>query len=402
MNVALNMGERLRSMLRKPPTVDFQEWIFEKPKEYQAQGVDILPLLGAPRDDPPEHILEASRGAARNSHIDNRGVQEFREAIAAKLARENGVEVDPDTQVLVTNGALNALFISLLGVLDNGDEVILPTPQFYHWHAIELAGGVPVPVPTSEVDGWRWDLDAITKAITPRTKAIVITSPVNPTGYVPAREDLQALAEIALGHNLFVLEDQSYEKFVYDGTEFVPMASLPEMKDHALSLYSFHKGYRMHAWRLGFIAGPIQVVSRLTFVSTWTNLRVNYTSQMAGNAALRGPQDWISDMVKQFEQGRNAVLEGLADDPGITMAIPVMGGTMGYLNVGGVGMSSRKVAEYLLANYGVPTVPGDAFGPARDSSEQVRIAFHMEDDKYGFDEVVSRIKMASADMRGTT
>lgn len=395
----VDMAGRAAAGVRAGRSVEFMDWLFERPAYYRGLGVDVLPLLGSPRRDPAPHVLEATLGAARNLHIDNRGTPDLRHAITDKLAVENRIEVDPDTEVLVTNGALNAVFLSLVSILDRGEEVIIPCPQFYHWHAVQLAGGVPKLVPSSEQEDWCFDLRAISEAITPRTKAIVITSPVNPTGHVPSTRELEALGEMAQRHGLFILEDQSYEKFIYDDAQFVSIASIPGLKTHALIIYSFHKNYSMHAWRLGFVAGPAAVMSALHYVSAWTNLRVNYNSQVAGAAALRGPQEWVRELVKVFADGRDAILKGLAGDPGLSVTVPAQGCTMGFLNVGGLGRPSTEVSELLLANYGVPTAPGSLFGPARASAEQVRIPFHLEDDSRHFSEVIARLKRASVELR---
>jgi aspartate/methionine/tyrosine aminotransferase len=381
--------------------IEWLDWLSRKPAKYRAAGTDVLPLLMSPRDQPANHVLEASiRAAGRNGHIDERGTAEFRMAVVEKMRRDSGIQLDPDREVIATNGALNATFIALAGLLRSGDEVLIPTPQFYYWNPVGFLNAVPVQVAGSARRNWTWDLDAIAAAVTPRTQAILYTNPCNPTGFAPSMRDIQGLGEIAERGNLVLLEDQAYEKFTHTISSITSAASIPSLRHRTITIYSFHKNYSMHSWRVGFLAGPSHLLEPLLSVAMWVNLRVNDASQAAAVAALDGPQEWVEAVVRPYRTGLSLLAEGLAGDPGITLDAPVMAGTAGYLNVDGLGMPSHEVSELLLGKYGVPTVPSRCFGKTVDDSQHVRIPFAIAGEHGStYAEVVDRLKQASADIR---
>jgi len=381
---------------------EWVEWLYRKPARYRESGVELFPLLISPRDEPAPHVLEASQRAAGHNapSIDERGTAEFRAAFAAMLDRELGVSVDPERQLIATNGGMNATFIALAGLLQSGDEVVVPTPQFYYWNSVEIVNGVPVQVPSRMTDGWAWDVDAIEAAITPRTRVILYTNPCNPTGFAPTEEHLLALGELADRHDLILIEDQAYEKFTHAIDTITSAASLPSLRDRTLVSYSFHKNYSLHGWRAGFLVGPAEIVEPLLSVAIWVNLRVNHITQATATAALEGPQDWLQEMIRPYREGRNVLLDGLADDPGITMDVATTAGTMGYLNVTGLGLSSEEAAETLMGEYGITTVPGSCFGPVAEAGEHVRMAFAMARGyPEPFTRVVETLRRASEEIR---
>jgi aspartate/methionine/tyrosine aminotransferase len=381
--------------------IEWLEWLFRKPARYRQQGVPVFPLLMSPRDEPPPHVIQASVAAAgHNAHIDERGTPEFRDAVVRKLKRDIGVEYDLDREVIATNGALNATFIAMAGLLGAGDEIIIPTPQFYYWNPVQLLNAIPVLVPGSLKNGWAWDLDAIEAAVTSRTRAILYTNPCNPTGFAPDAAQLRGLGEIALKHDLVLIEDQAYEKFTHSIPAITSAASIPGLRDRTLIVYSFHKNYSLHGWRVGFLAGPAGIIEPLLSVAMWVNLRVNHISQAAASAALNGQQDWVQEVVRPYREGLSLLSEGLHGDPGITVDVPVMGGTVGYLNVDGLGMSSEDAAEILLGKYGIPTVPSACFGVTLEARQHVRIAFALAREYTGtFLDVVDALKRASSEIR---
>lgn len=299
---------------------------------------------------------------------------------------------------MATNGALNATFIALVGLLRNGDEVIIPTPHYYYRNSVEILH-VPVFVPCYESD-FSWDIDAIEAAITPRTKVFLFTNPCNPTGFMPTEEHSRALGEILERHGIVVIEDLAYERFTYGGRPVTSVASVPGMWERSLISYSFHKNYSLHAWRAGYLAGPAHMMERFTTMACWINLRVNHVSQAVAAAALDGPLEWMEAIINRYREGRNLLLAGLADHPGITMSPPIEGGTMGYLNVNGLGLPSTDVSVRLLEEYGVATVPGACFGLGKDEGEYVRIPFGFtEQSTRSYQEVIDRLEAASAAIR---
>jgi aspartate/methionine/tyrosine aminotransferase len=381
---------------------EWVEWLYRKPARYREQGVDLFPLLISPRDQPGPHVIEASQRAAgyNIAPIDERGMPDFRSAAAAMLERELGISVDPERELMATNGGMNATFIALAGLLQAGDEVIIPTPQFYYWNSVEIVNGVAVQVPGAASKDWAWDIDAIEAVVTPRTRVILYTNPCNPTGFAPTEEHLLALGEIAERHDLVIIEDQAYAKFTHTIDAITSAASLPSLRDRTLVSYSFHKNYSLHGWRAGFLAGPAEIVEPLLSVAIWVNLRVNHITQAAATAALEGPQDWVQEMIRPYREGRNLLTEGLAGDPGITVDVPATAGTMGYLNVTGLGLRAEEAAERLMGDYGITTVPGTCFGPTAEEGEHVRTAFALaRESTRPFSDVVEALRRASEELR---
>lgn len=380
---------------------EWVDWLYRKPAQYRELGVHIYPLLISPRDEPAQHVIDASCAAAsHNAHIDERGTQEFREAFAAMMERELSVSFDPDRELIATNGGMNATFIALAGLLSAGDEVVIPTPHFYYWNSVSIVNGVPVQVPGRASRDWAWDMDAIEEAITPRTRVFLFTNPCNPTGFAPTEEHLLSLAELAERHDLVVVEDQAYEKFTHSIDAITSAASIPGLRERTVVSYSFHKNYTLHGWRAGMLAGPSEIIEPLLSVAIWVNLRVNHITQATATAALSGPQDWVQEMVRPYREGRNLLLERLAGDPGITMDVPTTCGTMGYLNVTGLGLSAEDASEALMRDYGITTVPGTCFGPVAEPGEHVRMAFAMARDyPEPFSAVVDTLTRASEELR---
>jgi aspartate/methionine/tyrosine aminotransferase len=288
------------------------------------------------------------------------------EAIAARLARENGVVVDPEQEIVVTNAANHALSVLFATMLDSGDEVLTFSPHYYYQGLIELAGGVPTYAPTREVDGWTWDLDALRAAVTPRTKVVVVNTPTNPTGHVASDDDLRGVAAIAEEHDLLIVSDEAYDHTVYDGGRHRSIAALPEAAGRTLTVVSATKSYAMRHWRVGFLAGPARLIAHCRNVLEWNLFNCNHVAQHALLAALEGPQDWVKDIGRRFERCRDAMVEGLGVLPGASFAIP-MGGPFLFLRVDGAdGFRYR-----LLREHGVATDPGSYFG----SAGHLRLAF---------------------------
>jgi aspartate/methionine/tyrosine aminotransferase len=333
---------------------------------------------GEPNFDTPEHIREAAKKALDDGHthyvLPVEGLTPLREAIAEKLARENNITADPATEVLVTAGVQEAINVALLSVVNPGDEVIMPDPYYYvDPLGTILAGGTPVYTYLTEENDFRLDIADVASKITPRTKAIIYISPNCPTGSVFPREDLEALARLAAEKQIFLITDEIYEKLVYDGTEHVSIASLPEARDITISMFGFSKAYAMTGWRIGFLAAPPELVRTMLEVHGQLVLCTNSIAQRAAVAALTGPQDCIEEMRVEYEARRNVFVEGL-NRLGFVCK-PPLGSFYIYSNITGLGLTSSELAKHLAQEARVISYPGTAFTNAGDGEKYLRFSY---------------------------
>jgi aspartate/methionine/tyrosine aminotransferase len=339
--------------------------------ELAARGETVYRFVqGEPDFDTPGHIAEAAMQALREGYTHyppSEGYLDLREAIAAKLARENGLEVDPASQVIVTNGAGLGLYLAIMAVVDPGDEVILSDPTYGPYrNDILLAGGTPVLVAQKpDAHGRpRWDLPAMATAITPRTKAIVINTPSNPTGAVMNAAELQGIAALAVQHNLVIIADEVYEKLVFDDARHVSIATLsPEVATRTITVNSFSKTYAMTGWRLGYNVAPPALVATMEKVNSVCGRAAAAFVQRAGIAALNGPQQSVSDMVAAYAFRRHLVEGQLREMPGINWISPE-GAFYVFLDASTFGRDSRELAERMLRDAHVVLTPGTYYGPA--------------------------------------
>lgn len=337
----------------------------------RAKGQDILSLHGAPYWLPPEHVLEAAaQGLEELSSAHAHGWLPLRQAIADKLERDNKFTADPRTEITVANAAMHGLSITFGTLLNPGDEVVLYSPAFFYFGILKLVGAVPVYVPTNQDTCWKWNSEALEKAITPRTKLIVINTPTNPTGYVATEDDLMAVAEIARKHDLWVLSDEAYDSMIYDNHRHISFASLPGAKDRTITVYSMTKSYAMKQWRVGFIVAPETLSTELRKVLEWNVLSCNHVAQYAAKAALEGPQAWVKDIARRFQISRDVLLEGLQSAKGLSYIKP-QGAPFLYINTAQLGVSGDEFFRTLLYDYGVPSDPGLPFG----SGSHIRFEF---------------------------
>ncbi len=359
-------------------------------RELERKGMEVFHLSGAPTGLPPAHVLEAADKAARqNINPPSNGIPELREAIARKLNIENKIVVDPERQILVTNGAMHALYVTMTTFLNPGEEVIIFSPGFFFDGIIKLVEGIPVYVPLSEQNEFKFDIEELTKRVNSNTKIILVNTPVNPTGYVFSMNDLMEVAEIARKHDLLVVSDESYEKLVYERRKHHSMASLPGMKERTLTIQSFTKSYSMLAWRVGYIAASKTFIEALRKTLEWMVLCCNYTAQKAATAALTGPQEWVKDITLEFQSHRDTFCRGLAAIERVSYVLP-KGGPFVFPNISQLGMNGEEFSSYLLEDFGIPTTPGTAF----QSNDHVRIPFGASDQT--LKEVLKRIDVAVA------
>jgi aspartate aminotransferase len=347
--------------------------------EMKAAGRDVIGLsAGEPDFDTPANIQEAAiaamrRGETRYTNVD--GTPALKKAIAAKFARENGLDYQP-AQVSVASGGKHIIFNALLATLDAGDEVIIPAPYWVSYpDIVNLAEGTPVIVPCGQESGFKLKPADLAKAITPRTKWLLLNSPSNPTGAVYSHDDLRALADVLLEHpQVWVLTDDMYEHLRYDGVEFATIAAVePRLIDRTLTMNGVSKTYCMTGWRIGYAAGPTQLIKAMAMLQSQSTSNPCSISQAAAVEALTGPQDFIPKHNAVFVERRNLVVGMLNEAVGLDCATPQgafyvypsCAGALGKRSPGGVDIKTDgDFVAALLKEEGVAVVQGTAFGLA--------------------------------------
>jgi aminotransferase len=323
--------------------------------------------LGDPDFPTPAHIVAAAKAAMADGRCDRythpAGLIELRRAIAAKLARENGVIADPETEITVTTGGQEALYVVVQALLNPGDEILVPDPRYSSYAAaIGRAGGVIVPVPTHERDAFDLDPDEVARRVTPRTKAILLVTPGNPTAGVISPAHLRRIAEIAAARDLVVISDEMYERFTYDGAVHFSIGALPEMRGRTITIGGFSKSYAMTGWRLGYVAAPAAITRAVRALKTLVSISAPAVSQWAGVAALTGPQECVADFRRTYDARRRALMAAL-DAMGFTYGHPY-GAFYIFANVSGSGVPAFALAKRLLEEARVLIFPGTGFGAA--------------------------------------
>ncbi len=291
------------------------------------QGIDVVSFsVGEPDFDTPEHIKEAAIRAlkeGKTKYTPVGGIPELKEAIAEKLLRDNGLQYSPE-EIIVSCGAKHSLYNIFQAILNPGDEVLILSPYWVSYPAqVLLNDGVPVFVETSEENSFQPTRQSIEEAITPRTKAIVLNSPSNPTGQVYTKETLEMVGEVALKHNLLIISDEIYEKLIYDGKTHISIASLSEeLKARTIVVNGLSKSHSMTGWRIGYVAGPKDIVAAMTKVQGQSTSNPTSIAQWAAVEALKGPQDFLKEMLQEFDRRRKAIVQGLNQIEGIKTAMP--------------------------------------------------------------------------------
>lgn len=326
---------------------------------------DIISLgIGEPDFTTPEPIIKAGMEALHSGqthYTSNAGIIPLREAICSHLHRLYGITYQPD-DIIVTIGGSEALYLAATALLSSGDEVIIPTPCFVSYQPeVALAGGIPVEIPSRMEEGFNFDIPAIEKAITPRTKAIIINSPNNPTGVVASRECMLELARIAEEHDLIVITDEIYDRLVY-GVEHTCFPTLPDMQKRTILVGGFSKDYAMTGWRLGYIAAPAELIKGMLLVHQYTIMTAPTMSQIAGTTALFDCEEYVETMRKEYDSRRHLIVDGLN-----TIGLPTVephGAFYTFPKVSVTGLDETTFANRLLQEKKVAVVPGTAFGKA--------------------------------------
>ena len=340
------------------------------------EGVDVIALsAGEPDFDTPEHIKEAARKALDEGFTKYTsppsGIPELKAAVCARFRKDNGLDYAPE-EVVVNNGAKHSLALAVAAVMNPGDEMVIPTPYWVTFtEQPKLVGADPVIVETTDAEGLKLTPEQLRAAVTPRTRMVLINSPSNPSGAVYSREELAALGEVALEHGLYVLSDEIYEKLVYDGAEHVSTAQLsPELKARTIVVNGVSKTYAMTGWRIGYAAGPGDVIGLMDKAQSQTVSHPSSISQKAAVAALEGPQEMVEEMRLEYDRRRRFVVDRLNGLEGVTCALP-LGAFYVYPDVSayfGLGTGDRVIedvtdlCDYLLDEARIACVPGPGFG----------------------------------------
>jgi aspartate aminotransferase len=360
-----------------------------KAKKLKAEGVDVCGFgAGEPDFDTPQHIKDAAAKALAEGftkYTPSSGIPELRTAIAEKLKTDNGLACKP-SQIIVNCGAKHSCYNVVLATCQAGDEVIIPAPYWLSYpEMVKLADAMPVIVPTSEANGFKLTPEQFRDAMTPATKLIILNSPGNPTGAMYSREELRALAEIALEEDILILSDEIYEKITYDNTEHVSLATLsPAIYDLTITVNGFSKAYAMTGWRLGYIAAPEPVAAAIDSIQSHSTSNPTSFAQKGALAALKGDQSSIGEMVKAFAERRAYMYDRLTKIPGVTCVLP-MGAFYMLPNISSFGLSSADFCTRLLEQQKVAAVPGIAFGT--DAHIRLSYACSMENIQKGLDRI---------------
>jgi aspartate aminotransferase len=344
----------------------------------RAQGREVVDFgSGEPDFDTPEHIKQAAIKALSEGftkYTTPSGIDELKDAIVDKLQRDNGLSYTRE-QIVVSCGAKHTLHNIAQVLFDPDDEVILPGPYWTTYATIiQMAGAVPVILPTTEHEGFRVSIEMLERRVTPRTKAIILNSPSNPTGSMYSRDELTAIATLAMERRIYVIADDIYEKIIFDGRAHTSIIQLmTEAPELGILVNGFSKTYAMTGWRLGYAAGPREIIAAMGNYQSQTTSNPTSFAQKAGIEALYGPQEAVAVMVQEFEQRRNYVVERLNAMEGLSCfnpmgafyAFPNVSGTYGKRSRSGQITNSSSFTEHLLQTAGVAVVPGEAFGDER-------------------------------------
>lgn len=349
----------------------------ERLKDLQGSGIrrlftstrnspDVISLgIGEPDFIPPKYVLEAAKRAideGKTKYTPPNGISELREALAGKFQREYRLSYDPESEILVTVGATEAVALALLSFVNPGDEVLIPDPGFVCYApAVRIAGGVPVSIPLAEDDGFKPDIESVMSLVTRKSRVIMVNSPNNPTGTVLTRGELAELGRLAVENDLIVISDEVYEKITYDNTKHFSIATFPGVRERAIVVNSFSKTYAMTGFRVGFSLGPEELISAMLLVQQFIVASVDGPAQHAAVAALEGSQDFVSEMVSEFDKRRRLIHKRLGEIEKISCSLP-KGAFYAFPNIGNFKMTSADFSELIFREAKVIVTPGSAFG----------------------------------------
>jgi aspartate aminotransferase len=356
--------------------------VSDKARALKAEGIDVIDLGGGDPDFiTPQHVRDAAAAAmnAGDTHyVASNGTPALKNAVAAKLKEDNGLEYKP-AEIIVTPGGKQALFAAMMATVEEGVDVMLLEPAWVSYESmVELAGGTVVSVGLDPDDNFRVTREKLEEAHTAQSRGIVVNSPNNPTGRVLDRDEIEAICEFARERNLMVYTDEMYEKIIYDGHEHISIATLPGMWERTLTFNGLSKAYAMTGWRLGYVAGPKVLIDEIAKVQSHSVTHATSFVQAGGVAALTGPQEFIGEMVSAWDRRRKAVAAGISRIKGMTWK-PAEGAFYAFPDARGTGMDSMTLADKLLQEAHVAVTPGVAFGAAGEG--HVRMSFATSDEQ---------------------
>jgi len=369
---AVSSRQRLSERVRAVPPSGIRKFF-----DVIATMPDVISLgVGEPDFTTPPQVIEEgvrSLRAGRTHYTSNFGTLELRRALAAHLDRLYGIRYEPEGEICITVGASEALACALAAIVDPGDEVILHEPSYVAYlPAILFNGGRPVLVATTAADGFELDPAEVEAAITPRSKAIFLGYPCNPTGAVLDIERLRAVADIAVRHDLLVVSDEIYDRLVYGGHQHVPISTLPGMRERTIMLGGFSKAYAMTGWRVGYACAPRDLLEGLVKVHQYQIMSAPTVAQDAAVVALMGAEHDVQRMVEEYDRRRRMFVRGL-NDIGLPTAEP-KGAFYAFPSIRPTGLSSEEFSERLLFEHQVAAVPGSAFGPSGEGHVRMTLA----------------------------
>lgn len=350
--------------------------MYAKAASLAASSRDLIHMeLGSPHADTPLPVKQAAVDAlmAGNVHYSHfQGLPKLRAALAEKLRTRNGLDVDA-SGIIVTNGLTHASFAAIMALVDPGDEVILLEPYYpQHLGKIELAGGKPVFAELDAANRFAIDGERIEAKITPATKMICLVNPCNPTGRVYSRAELEALADIAIRHDLVVISDEVYEEILFDGARHISIASLPGMAERTVSMFAFTKSFAMDGWRIGYLAAPAAMIEGILKITTSDVTHVNTFIQEGAYAAVTGPAEILAELVREDRVKRDIVVSRLNQMPGVTCDWPE-GTIYAFPDISQIGLPSQELAELILEKANVVVEAGSFYGSAGEG--HLRVCF---------------------------
>lgn len=340
--------------------------VFEKANEMEKNGAEITHMeIGRPDFDTPTNIKDAAIKALHNGKVHytpNSGIAELKCAIAKKLFTDNKIMVDPVNGIVVTVGCKEAILDTVMAFINPGDEVLIPDPSWLEYgYIVDLAGGVPVSVPLHEEENYLLNPDDLKSSITPKTKLLILNTPQNPTGAVLPDNYLKQIANIVIENNLLVISDEIYEKLIYDNQRHVSIASFPELGDRTVTINGFSKAYSMDGWRLGYAAGPSNLIQSILKVHQYNTASATSFVQYGGIVAYTESQKSVDDMVKEFDQRRRLIVKRINGLSGMHCVLP-KGAFYVFPSIKELGLSSKEFSDLLLEKAHIACVPGSAFG----------------------------------------
>jgi aminotransferase len=364
--------------------------------ELEKNGASIVHMeIGRPDFDTPIHIKEAAKAALDRGEVHytpNLGTLELRQAIARKLKSDNGLDYDPESEIMVTVGASEAVFLTAAALLNPDDELLVPDLGWVNYYSVPVIVGARLATfQVREEAAFRPEAAAVSSAVTPLTRMILLCSPGNPTGAVLQEREMDGIARLAQEHDLLVVADEIYEKLVYDGARHVSIASLPGMRERTLVINGFSKAYSMTGWRLGYVAAPKQLMSAMLKVHQNLTTCAASFAQTGAVAALQGPQDCVVAMVAEFQRRRDMLVKALNRMPGIRCTMPE-GAFYVLPNVRAFGMTSGDLALYLLREAHIAVVPGTSFGPGGEGYLRISYANSYDQIQEGMERMATALE----------